>query len=173
VHYFETLVFSDSGLVRARVTSLTQSPFGPLVDWTKVLTEVGLEPQGPFFATRDDLAASLLDMAQGFEGPGWEWNEFVDQLFYGDIITVEQSPGIVANLGTLMATGAGGFLVGGTDGVLLGVVIAAPTLVVVSVVKGVATGAERAAEKVAEEVVEAWLRRVLRRPQDPAEKPPS
>ena len=123
------LSFSDSGLVRARVTSLTQAAFGPLVDWTEILTEFGLEPQGPPLDTADDFAVSLLDMAHGFEGPGWEWDEFVRQLLYEDIITVEQSPGVVANLGTILATGGGGFLMGGPLGALVGVVAAAPALI--------------------------------------------
>ena len=169
------LSFSDSGLVRARVTSLTQAAFGPLVDWTEILTEFGLEPQGPPLDTADDFAVSLLDMAHGFEGPRWEWDEFVRQLLYEDIITVEQSRGVVANLGTILATGGGGFLMSGPLGALVGVVAAAPALIVVSLVKGAATGTERPAEKVAEEVVvEAWLRRVLRRLNEPDDgAPPS
>ena len=97
------------------------------------------------------------------------------QLLYEDIITVEQSPGVVANLGTILATGGGGFLMGGPLGALVGVVAAAPALIVVSLVKGAATGTERPAEKVAEEVVvEAWLRRVLRRLNEPDDgAPPS
>jgi hypothetical protein len=164
-------VLSESGQVRARVTSLPQAPFGPLVPWEDLLTEAGLEP-GLRLETPDDFAASLLDMAGGFEGPPWEWDEFIRLLLYGDIITVEQSPGAVVNLGTLVATSGGGFLMGGPVGALVGVIIAAPTLIVISLVKGAATGTERAAETVAEEVVEAWLRRVLPRRDEPDDDAP-
>jgi hypothetical protein len=172
-HYYETLVFSDSGQIRGRVKSLSQPPFHPNVSWQEILTEGGVElPRRPLDSR--EFAASVFDVAQSFGRPRWECDEFVRHLVYSDIITVERSPGVVANLGTFIAAGGGGFLMGGPVGGLVGVVLAAPALIVISVVKGTATGAERAAEKVSEEVAEAWLRRVLRLPNEPDDDvPPS
>jgi hypothetical protein len=102
-HYYETIVISSHGSLRARVVSLPAVPVPPqTLLFVQLIEEAGLEPLDR--VEPSELIRALGAAAGPVQIDEEEWNEFRNELSERPVVPIERSPTVGSSLGALLTS---------------------------------------------------------------------